>query len=213
MAKGERGRAEQLFLHQRAVSRMLGEKSYLRYLRALWRSTAAFGWYSAALTVFRRIRLLRLIVRIVQGLWLALQTGTLLLLLLPLLLVLIPGLLLLSLFMLLGGALELRRLRTVMTARMREKTVVFLNAQPEMFDEQTRAGTFFRGQLCELDGMEDVLTVVRSPYLFSMRGFGGKGFYWAERRESKRVYLVRTYGFFALRGIARQSAKSIILVS
>ena len=203
----------ELFTRRRVMAHMLNESGYLRYLRALWRSTAAFGWYTTALTLFRRIRLLRLIVRIVQGLWLALQTGTLVLLLLPLLLVLVPGLLLLSVLMLLGGVMELRRIRAVMTARMRGKTVVFLQADVGLWEGERDVGSFFRGQLRELDAQENVLAFVLSPYLFSKRGFGGRGFYWALRREAKRVYLVRTYGYFALRGIARRAAQRVILVA
>ncbi len=196
-----------------AQARWLDEKNYLRYLRAVWRSTEAFGWYSTALTVFRRIRLVRLFWRIFYALWVTLQTGTLLLLLLPVVLIFVPGVLLLSLLMLLGGALELRRLRRVMTARMKDKTVVFLHAEQSAFDvAQDRGGAFFRAQLRWLDSLEGTITVVRSPYLFGAKGFGGKGFYWSQRRESKRVYLARTLGFFSLRKIARHASKKVIFV-
>ena len=203
--------AERRFTRLGAQARWLDEKNYLRYLRAVWRSTAAFGWYSTALTVFRRIRLVRLIWRVIYGVWVALQTGTLLLLLLPFVLILVPGFLLLSLFMLVGGVLELRRLRRIMTARMKDKTVIFLQADPSVFDEESRGG-FFRGQLAWLDEQEQMLTVVCSPFLLCSKGFGGRGFYWSQRRESKRVYLVRTLGFFSLRTIARRVSKRVILV-
>ena len=203
--------ADELLLRQAGLARLLCKRNYFQYLRMLWRSTAVFGVYRTALTLFRRARLIRLIFRIVRWLWLALQTGTLVLLLLPVLLILLPGVLLLSLLMLLGGALELRRMRAVMTARMQGKTVLLLQADTRVFDEN--GGHFFRGQLRALQSREDVITVVRSPYLFSSRGLGGKGFYWAQRREAQRVYLSRTYGFFALRGIAQRAAREVIFVA
>lgn len=205
--------AEEVFYRRCALSRLLCENSYFGYLRAFWHSSAAFGYYNTALTLFRRARLVRLIFRIVQALWIALQTGTLVLLLLPVLLILLPGVLLLSLLMLLGGVLEYRRLRTVMTERLRGKTVLFLQVDGRVLDEGGGAGGFFRGQLRELNRQKGVIVIVRSPYLFSAKGLGGKGFYLAQRREAKQVYLVRTYGFFTLRTIARRAAAQVIFVA
>lgn len=205
--------ASDLLVRQTVQSRLLCKSNYPQYLRALWRSTSAFGVYRTALTLFRRARLLRLMLRIVQGVWLALQTGTLVLLLLPIVLVLLPGVLVLSILMLLGGVLELRRLRSVMTARMQGKIVLLLQADVAVFEGEGAAGQFFRGQLRALQDREDVIAVVRSPYVFSSKGLGGKGFYWAQRREARRVYLCRTYGFFALRTIAQRAAREVVFVA
>lgn len=190
-------------------ARLLEERSYVRYLGALWRSTAAFGWYSVGLTVFRRIRLLRLIVRIVHGFWLALQTGTVVLLLLPLVLVFVLLTLLAAIFMLIGGALSLGRMRRVMTQRMQGKTVILLSTSGGDAED---SGAFFRGQLSALGALADVVTVVRSPYLIRCAGYGGRGFYWSYRRERARLYLARTLGFFALRRIAVRAGARVILV-
>ncbi len=224
------------FQRQAAGARWLDCRSYPDYVRRVWRSTAAFGWYRTARTLWRRYRVVRLIWRVVRTLLWMLRTGTLILLLLPVLLVFLPGFLLLSLLMLLGGALDLGRWRRHMARLMQGRTVVFLDAPEEAlvrgtvgcgkenreFDDGTvdrelgkggeNAAPFFRAQVRALCERGDMLVIVRSPYLLSSRGLGGRGFFWMIRRERRNCYLTRSLGFFALRRTACGAAAEVIFV-
>lgn len=195
-------------------ARLRAEPTYLRYLRAVWRSSAAFGYYATGLSFFRRVRLFRLIARILHTVLMILESGTLLLLLLPFLLVFLPGTVILLAFMSLGGWWELRRTRRRMEERMRGKTVLFLHADASQLGSSPDA-SFMRGCLLsdELTAPEDRVILVCSPYLLSAQGFGRKGFYWAYRREAKNVYLIRTLAYFSLRRSALACARKVIVVA
>ena len=190
------------------LSHSLMARSCRRFWHSVWRETTLFEWYSVTVTWFRRFRLFRLLLGLIHALLLALQAGTLALLLLPLLLIVLPILLILSLTMLLGGWIDLRMHQKRLARQMMGRRVIFLSASPAVLMQEN---SFFAGQLRELSRLPNTLTVVRTPFLLSMRGFGGHGWFWTVRRELPRLYLARSLGYFRLRRVATESATRVIV--
>jgi hypothetical protein len=139
---------------------------------------------------------------------LLLEAGTSLLLLLPVLIFGLAG----ALLMLIGGAIALWQGRRRMVAYMKGRTVMFWNAEVALLESEYPERTLFGRQLKAYSAYDDVFVIVRSPYIFSCRGFGGSGFYLALRREDKHVYLARTVAYLALRRTAVRVAKQVIWV-
>ncbi len=193
-------------------ARGLSCQKYFHYVQTLWEATGSYGYYAAARAFLRRARVVRIVWRAVRIFWLLLEAGTLLLLLLPLLLAIALG----GVLMLLGGTVELWRVRRQMSAQMKDKTVLFWCAELSALDTASPSpkGKGIPPRLVEeWTERRDALTViVRSPHLFSSRGIGGHGFYFAHRREAANVYLARTYAVFALKKTASRVANRVIWV-
>ena len=185
-----------------------GDQTYLSYLRSLWRGTSVFGWYSAGIAVFRKLRMVRMMWRVIRAVWIALQTGTLILILLPVLMILLPGFFILSAGMALGGLMEMRRQKRKMAGLVRGKTVFLVWPDAELLDGGEHC--FLYGQMCEWAAEPDTVVLVRSPFLFSSQGWGGRGFYWTVRYEGKGIYILRTAAFFSIRKMVMETADRAI---
>jgi hypothetical protein len=99
-----------------------------------------------------------------------------------------------------------------MVAYMKGRTVMFWNAEVALLESERPERTLFGRQLKAYSAYDDVFVIVRSPYIFSSRGFGGRGFYLALRQEGRYVYLARTIAYLALRRTAERVAKRVIWV-
>ena len=178
-------------------------RSFPAYAYDLVRSTQLVAAWQRILTLFRRVRLLTVTVRILTLLFSFLQAGTLLLLSTALLLVLLPLLLLALIVTLTVAFFQSGKSNRLLRERTsgRQIYVLFLDR------EHT---PFFEGNVRSL-AKGDAVVLIVSPFWLSGKGLRKKGFYSTVRQEEKNVYLLRRYYFFSMKKQVRALERACYL--
>ena len=179
-----------------AANRQMAEhRFFLSYLLDVWRATPIWVNYKRGLTLFRRIRVIAILWRVLSLLFTLLQTGTLVILSTVILLVLLPLAVILMLVLLITAAVKSRRSNRYFAQVLADRRVCVLFNSVE-------ARPFFAQHIKQLTA-EGFAVIAVSPYLLLSEGIEGistkRRFYSTLRCEAPSVYLVRRYYFFSLR--------------
>lgn len=191
----EKDAAARVLANTAANRRMAEHRFFFAYFLDVWKATPLWVNYKRGLTIFRRIRIVTILFRVLTLLFTLLQTGTLVILSTVILLVLLPLVLVLMLAILITAAVESRRSNRYLAQALAAHRVCVLFPSDE-------ARPFFVQYVNRLRA-EGFAVIVVSPYLLSSRGIEGIsqkcGFYSTLRCEAPSIYLVRRYYFFSLR--------------
>ena len=155
------------------------------------RDTSFYLHWSRLLTLFRRLRVVTLTVRIFSFFFAVLQTGTLVLLSATVLLVVVPLLLTSALVILLCAAIAAHRTNQILAQKLTGQRVCILF--PTRLDSP-----FLIQHIMDMRERGYVLVLV-SPHLFSPTGTWKRRFYTTAREERAMVFLVRRYYYFSLK--------------
>lgn len=191
----EKDAAARALAHAAANRRMAEHRFFFAYLLEVWKKTPLWVNWKRGLTLFRRIRIVTILWRVLTLLFTLLQTGTLVILSTVILLVLLPLTVVLMLGILITAAVESRRSNRYLLHTLADRNVCVL------FAPDTNP-PFFAAHAKKLTE-EGFAVIVVSPYLLSSRGIDGiskkRGFYSTLRCDAPSIYLVRRYYFFSLR--------------
>ena len=175
-----------------AHQRFRHHSSFWSYLNTARRSAKLYTHWMRLVTVFRRFRLVTLILRITAFVLSVLEAGALALLSALLLLFFLPILIFLTLGILLTVLCEAPRKNREIASQTNDKQIHVLFWESE-------SGDFFQANARSLAAQEGNAVIVVSPFYLSPRGFFKHSpFYATVRMEEKDLFLVRRYYFFSL---------------
>ncbi len=185
---GESDALKRAFAHQR----LRHHNSFWSYLNTARRSAKLYAHWMRLVTVFRRFRLVTLILRLTAFVLSVLEAGALALLSALLLLFFLPILIFLSLGILLTVLWEAPKKNREIASQIKEKQIHVLFWENE-------SGEFFKANARSLAAQEGNAVIVISPFYLSSRGIRKRSpFYVTARMEEKDLFLVRRYYFFSL---------------
>lgn len=187
---------------------LLRTQSYPRYL---WHSFRESKLYRRTLSLwikFRRYRLISRIITVIAATLTVMGTGAATLILALLCLLILP-----VVFLLVGGTMLLGFFRREHQNRILEREVqghtVYL-----FFPEQLTEQSFSAATMRLLAQAKQSTVFVISPYTWSARGIGGRGFYINARREGAHLFLLRRHYFFFFRRLLdrRQTQRIVVII-
>ncbi len=187
-------------------AKLMAVKSYPRYLWHSLRESRSYRRIMSVWAGFRRYRLISRIISIVAAILTLMGTGAavlvlgvLCLLVLPLATLAAGGTMLLGLF---GRKRQNRRL-----APQLPRHTVYL-----FFPGELESHSYTAATMKELAARERCTVFVVSPYAWSSKGVGGRGFYINARQEAPHLYLLRRHYFFFFRRLLREASYQRIVV-
>ena len=189
-------------------SRLFGAKSFPKYLWYSLRESAVYQRARSFWVNFRRYRLISRVITVLATLLTFMSTGAVAVLFAVICLLLVPILLLgFGGTMLLGLFFRAGQNRFFM--RETEGKTVYL-----LFPSHLENGTFTAALCRELSERPNSAVFIISPYAWSAKGVGGKGFYLNARQESHHLFLLRRHYFFFFRRLLtqRETKRTVVIL-
>ena len=185
-------------LYERARNELLlRNPNYILYLFSLLRRSQLYHLWNGYLVVFRKFRLVSLLLRLYSYLLLLVQFGTAFFVIALALLLLIPTALIGAVCVIFSALLLYGRKNRHMEQKLSGKDIlVFFPSR----DGEFQNGQFWRKNIddlaCKTDKPNTILVV--SPFFWSFRGVFGRSPYVLVREEKPNVYLLRKHYYFSL---------------
>lgn len=177
---------------------LLRNPNYVLYLSSLLRKSQLYHFWNSYLVVFRKFKLVSILIRLYSYLLLLLQFGTAFFVIVIALVLLIPIALFSAGCVVLSALLFYDRKNRYMEQKLNGKNIFVLFPTR---DGEFQTGRFWRKNIDELskmkDGQNTVLVV--SPFFWSFRGVFDRSPYFLVREEKHNVYLIRKHYYFSLR--------------
>ena len=186
-------------LCERARNEMLlRNPDYVTFLSSLLRRSQLYHLWNSYLVVFRRFRLVSILIRLYSYLLLLLQFGTAFFFIAVTLVLLLPIALVGAGLVTVSALLFYGRKNRYMERELSGKNIFVLFP---MRDGEFRSGQFWRTNIDELaksrNGQNAVIVV--SPFFWSFRGIFDRSPYFLVRAEKPNIYLIRKHYYFSLR--------------
>ena len=172
--------------------------NYILYLSSILRQTQTYHLWSRYLAVFRKFRLVSLLIRLYSYLLLLLQFGTAFFFIAIALVLLIPVAIVSAGCVLFSALLFYGRKNRYMEHKLKDKKVyVFFPTR----DGEFQNGRFWKANIAELSNKQDHTSAVLvvSPFFWSFKGIFDTSPYFLIREERKNIYLIRKHYYFSLR--------------
>ena len=186
------------FIERVRNEQLLRNQNYVLYLSSLLKRSQLYHLLSGYLSVFRKFKLVSILIRLYSYLLLLLQFGTAFFVIVIALVLLIPIALLSIGCVLLSALLFYDRKNRYMAQKLNERNVFVLFPTR---DGEFQTGRFWRKNIEELskikEGKSTVLVV--SPFFWSFRGVFDHSPYFLIKEEKQNIYLIRKHYYFSLR--------------
>ena len=193
-------------LAARHRERLIRIHSYPRYL---WHSFRESKIYQRTLSFwvnFRRYRLISRIITVLATFLTVMSTGALTLIFSLLALIVLPIAALMVGGTMLLGFFRREHQNHILSHEIRGRTVYLF------FPEELRERSFATETMRQFSARPDSVVFVISPYTWSARGIGGRGFYINARQEGRHLFLLRRHYFFFFRRLLSLCKKQRIVV-
>jgi len=204
MKSEEKIREEWATAHSRC--RLFTVGSFPRYLWHSFRESELYRRAHRFWIHFRRYRLISRIITVIATLLTVMGTGAVLLIFAIIALLVLP-----IAFLPIGGTMLLGWFRRahqnrILLPEVNQRTVYLF------FPTEIREHSFSASTMRQLAHSPQCTVFLISPYSWSSKGLGGRGFYLNARRESPHLYLLRRHYFFFFRHLLNEIEVQRIVV-